>query len=775
MKKVYFFLSVIALGILSLVSVSCEPEGPAVSGIEITNPSPLTMALGTTDTLKVNVLPAETLNKEFEVLVADPSIVSVSETNVITALAEGTTTITAKTIEGGMEASIQVIVTPAPVTFQFDITEEPDADSLYYAFVVPSDLNRQYGILGVNEYTLHAYSENGESIEDWMEAYVKDILDNLNEEAGGMLTPSELAALYMTEYGYTGVCRDYALEPTLGKNYIFAFTLSEKTNVYDISYVMYAEIVPEGDVEVKLELVSAKARDLVISVKFPSNWIRNPYYPDENHPVVFCWGKKSEIGSMTDEQLVARDSERLLAEAAEADTTIAYVISKYQIYWRDYPASDPLFLAGLESLYAADGFEPTTEYVVYAYAMQYDYSTNETFAATRIARLEASTIEQTMLNIAFEFGIDRVVPGTNGDLTAYFGVDADDAYQRFTFCTINEADLAKYSEEGKVPSIDEVSEVIFQEHIDNYHSQWYTQPLENWTYIDYGYSSGTNGVKIDQNASKNKWYVLAGALDESLNIASEIKYKLMDVSGLTSTEAVIDMTVDGADGSYTYTVSSDKTPFIVTAVKIAEMEKWLNDNEIYDTKVETYVTAKLKEDLKKTTVAEYLAANGATSTVNKSITVDEDSYLIAYTIYEKSGLPNGLQYETLKAGAAAATEVTLTEEDGVIIESMSSSSFWWKWDNGRIEFYNGDNTDHIVLNQVYSGSDKVYVVDLDYAYIGNPNASYDSSNVFATEASIIFTKNADGTYTAKADMIFEDDTHYIYTYTGDIDSSIFGE
>ncbi len=786
--KRYFQLSVIVLSIVALFAASCTPEEKpvAVSGIEISNPSPLKMNIGDTDTLKVNVLPAEATKKEFEVLVTDSSIVSVSDTYLITALAEGTATITARSLDNGMEASIEVIVMPEPITFEFDVTENPEADSLFIATITPSDLQKEYLVMDINEYSLHAYAESGSTLEEWMTAYIKDCVEELNEMAGGLLTPEEVATLFINMYARNGVYEDYALEPVLGKNYIFAFTLGSKGDVQNLQYEMYMEILPEGDVEVKLGLVAAQAKDLVISLDFPSNWIRNPYYPDENHPVLISWGKKKDIASFTDEQLVARDFDMLKAEAEETDTTVVSLIGKHQIYWRDQSASDPLYLRGTESLYAEEGFEPATEYVIYAYAMQYDYATGEVFAATKIARLEASTIELSLVKIAFEFGIDRIIPDDEGNLMAYFSADADDAYQRFTFCAFNEADLATYAKDGSTPTIDQVAEKILQEHIDNYHSQYYTQPLENWTYFDYGYMPSHTGIKINADGTKNKWYVIAGALDETLSIGSEVKYELIDLTGKTSTEVDMNLTVEGTDGSYTYSVNPDTTPYILTVIKAGEMKQWLEANG-HNTTVPAYVDAQIKAALKTGTVAEYLAANGKTAAVSESITVTEDTYVIAYTVYEKSGLANGLDFELLKAPASAMETVYLTAADGAVVDFNNAYTeyiFKFAWKDGIVQFENADgefgehtnweytHTKHIILDQEYSNSNELYKIDLAYTYKGDPEKLLDENNVFAEEATLVTTKNTDGTYTVTAELKFTDNTQCRYIYTGAIANEV---
>ncbi len=894
-------LSVILSVVIAVFAVSCQPDETiaAVTGVEITNPSPLQLKVGETDTLKVNVIPANAANPNYEVSITDPSIVEVSENNVITAMAEGETSITVKTIDGGKEASVNVVVSAAAVRkvsiadflkaeahpnvwyeltgvitkiadnefgnlyiqdgtdavyvygltaekkdandqsfaslglkekdtltiigtrdyyaeaqvenqkvrvggpayykshstfipgliFDIDVTDEPDIDNLYYATVTPSELDREYVVMGVNEYALHAFANNGANVEDWMKAYVENIIDEMSAESDGLLSFEEVRAQFLAENGKTGVCEEFALAPTLGNNYVFAFTFDVKGTIADLDYLMYIEIVADGDVEVAMGLVAAQAENFVISLTFPNNWIKDPYHLEDNHPVMINWGKKSVIGSLSDEELIARDIESLIAKAAalesdddERDKQITLLNQTYQIYWRNAPAEDPLHLRDIESLYAEEKFEPETEYVIYAYALQPDYKNGGYFAATKIARLEATTSELTLVDLDFEFGIDRVQPDENGDLMAYFSVETDDIHQRYTFCAFNEADLSLYAKNGVAPTIDEVATKIMQSHIDDHHSAYYTQPLEKWTYLGSGFSK--NGTKISDDAGKNKWYILAAALDADLNIGSAVQYGYFDLTGKTSTEATMNLTVEGSEGSYKYSANPDTTPYLVTTVTKKEMEKWCDDNNSVK-EVSVYLNGVIKEALKGKTVENYLKENGKTAPVtDEAIAVAEDTYIMVYTLYAKSGTVNGLECELLKAPASEGEVVYLSE--GVTIEdggTWEPYSFELKWSGGRMCIKNQDgvynedtykytHTTYVILDQVYSTSDKVYIVDTDYTYKGNPNVSYDNSNIYAVEASVITTANGDGTYTITADILYEDETHFKYIYTGSIPDSV---
>ncbi len=573
-------------------------------------------------------------------------------------------------------------------------------------------------------------------------------------------------------------------------------TLEEQHTFTDvINVTVVKEDEPDIPVEpellaVELGLVEARAKDVAMSVTFPEGWPEDPMYPGDNHPIMFGYGEKSEIGSLTDEELLQRDYAALLAEAELYDMTndLGTIVGSHQFIYADYNAEWPLMLSGTYSVYRdAIAVEPNTEYLIYAYALSVD-ANNEFVPLSGIARLEAATIDLQMVELDFTFGIDRVSVNQYGELMAYFGVEADNAAQRFTFYSCPESELVYYSEDGvTIPTLEEVAEELLQYHINSNNNSWMTNPLEEWTYFGYGCDNGYSGALVSENPEENKWCVVAGALDEDLNIVSEVGYDVIDVTGLVSTDAVMNLEVAGEQGVYTYSVNPTETPYLLTVIAVDEMEKYLMDNYYYDYDVVTYIDAILKEALATSTVEEYLAAEGMTSPVNEEpITVEKDTYLIAYTIYEKSGIANGIEYELLEASVPEATEITLTDADGVNVDFSSDYSsyvFNFKWNDGIIRFLNNDgewsdevydytHTGHIVLGQEYSSKDDEYMVNLEYTYLGDPDDEYAADNLMSKRATLIVEDNGDGTYTVTADVVYKDQTHHKYIYTGAIDDEV---
>lgn len=86
-----------------------EPDTVKVTSITIT-PATLTLAVGETATVSVQVLPANATNKSFNYDIADAAIAKI-EGNTVTALAAGNTTLTATTEDGNKVASCLITVT----------------------------------------------------------------------------------------------------------------------------------------------------------------------------------------------------------------------------------------------------------------------------------------------------------------------------------------------------------------------------------------------------------------------------------------------------------------------------------------------------------------------------------------------------------------------------------------------------------------------------------------------------------------------------------------
>lgn len=86
-----------------------------VSGVTL-SPETASIAAGESLKLTADVLPADATNRELMWTSGNGAVASVEDDGTVRGVAEGSTTVTATTVEGGFEAVCTVKVTPAPVT-----------------------------------------------------------------------------------------------------------------------------------------------------------------------------------------------------------------------------------------------------------------------------------------------------------------------------------------------------------------------------------------------------------------------------------------------------------------------------------------------------------------------------------------------------------------------------------------------------------------------------------------------------------------------------------
>ncbi|RHA38022.1 immunoglobulin-like domain-containing protein, partial [Cellulomonas rhizosphaerae] len=94
-------------------TVTVLPGGPvAVDGVSV-SPATSTIAAGTTTTLKATVSPATATDPSITWSSSDPAVATVSSSGVVSAVANGTATITAQSSAAGVSATATVTVDPA--------------------------------------------------------------------------------------------------------------------------------------------------------------------------------------------------------------------------------------------------------------------------------------------------------------------------------------------------------------------------------------------------------------------------------------------------------------------------------------------------------------------------------------------------------------------------------------------------------------------------------------------------------------------------------------
>ncbi len=554
----------------------------------------------------------------------------------------------------------------------------------------------------------------------------------------------------------------------------------------------------ESLLEFVLSILEATTNDIKVSIDAPEELPIDEKYGDPISYIV-RWAPVSEIGNLSDEELFQRELDLFKADYEEyagmSWWSYTSAVISYTLLHGDVPECSLKTLANQIKC----EIKENTEYEVYVYAVEIDEEAKTCRLLTKIARERATTLAVEGVEMSFEFGWDRITNDAYG-LSAYCSVTPSNNEQTFTFYTIAHEN-AGYMYEGFTEMNDDAARSILQGYISqNAESLWPVDPAE-WTYTGYAFAGEYDALSIKTNQSENVYYIIAAALDEEYNICSDVVWTRVDITGMTSTDAEMNLNVtDNGNGSYTYTTDptgyAAENSHIVIAITVSEMEKYLEENHYYDTDVDTYAKDVVKQALAelmatgsdiKTAVKKYLAEgdNARSGQTSDNITVTEDTYVISYSLYETSGTLNGLDYKLLKAPVAEATVVELTEADGVqigFVEAYGATykyQFNLKWNEGLIRFRNQDgtwdtdlnaytHTKHIKVGQPYTTEDSKHNIYVEFTYLGNPDNQYDSNNIFIKEGSLIVEANNNGTYTVTADIIWKDNAHYRYIYTGAI-------
>jgi len=108
-----------ASGKTATQSITVTAAPVTVTGISL-NKTDLFLAVGNSETLSATVAPADATNKAVTWTSSNTGVATVDENGKVTAVAAGTATITAKTVDGGFEATSEVQVATAFYTVTFD-------------------------------------------------------------------------------------------------------------------------------------------------------------------------------------------------------------------------------------------------------------------------------------------------------------------------------------------------------------------------------------------------------------------------------------------------------------------------------------------------------------------------------------------------------------------------------------------------------------------------------------------------------------------------------
>ncbi len=121
-------------GMTRIVATSDDGNKTAYLNVQVTadiptrvelSQSELSMKIGENAVLTVTVYEFVALNKAVTFASSDPSVVTVNASGKLTALAEGTATITATAVSGGASASCTVTVVPGDADIRLDFSDDP--------------------------------------------------------------------------------------------------------------------------------------------------------------------------------------------------------------------------------------------------------------------------------------------------------------------------------------------------------------------------------------------------------------------------------------------------------------------------------------------------------------------------------------------------------------------------------------------------------------------------------------------------------------------------
>ena len=117
MKKYLYYLITALIGLMLPLTTACggSDDKVGVTGVTL-SPAAMTLSVGQTQSLAVNVQPDNATNKDVTWSSSSAGVAAVSNNGTVTAVAPGSATITVTTADGGQTAVCSVTVTPVAVT-----------------------------------------------------------------------------------------------------------------------------------------------------------------------------------------------------------------------------------------------------------------------------------------------------------------------------------------------------------------------------------------------------------------------------------------------------------------------------------------------------------------------------------------------------------------------------------------------------------------------------------------------------------------------------------
>ncbi len=542
------------------------------------------------------------------------------------------------------------------------------------------------------------------------------------------------------------------------------------------------------------EFVKATTNDMIISVDAPDNYL-DEWGDGETY--VINWAPASEIEDLTDEELFHKELIRFYEDYED-----------YHSEWFGYPEVVSSFCVGYgdwdELSLKSVNFQLNneilsgTDYIVYIYAVQ----ANDDLTATRISnivRIPATTLPIKMVDMTFEFGIDRVQPDNYAGLSAYPFTNPSITDQLYTSYIINEKSLQWYEDENgnrATEMTDYIARKLIEEVIQSNQGGFWPVDPETWQFYGYHatdmYSAVTVYSEEDLDEySSNVNYIIAAGMNEYFDICTEVAWEKIDVTGLTSTDEVFVMDtthVEGAEYTYNVTVTpEDETAlYCFNVVPKAQLEAELKAAYYYDTEVSTYAnylvgmmvdmmmeSGSSRVEAVENVIAMMCKTQGAidTEAMESPIQVTEDTYVMAFAIYPKSGAINGLQYVLLEGPKAEGGDGG--EGDVIVLQGGYYMDYSEDGTKLMLSFNNDIHTAVIVPSFAYepegtytvsSSASEVGTADWAYDYTGEGDYTYSTSGTMTIEWDYV----SDAGYILNAEITFDDGVTRKFTYTGSL-------
>ncbi len=396
--------------------------------------------------------------------------------------------------------------------------------------------------------------------------------------------------------------------------------------------------------------------DVVVDITVPEGY-ENEY--------MIGWAPKTEIGDLTDEDIFQKDLTELFYPMYVQDVAdgwargLSWSASSYLPY---IGSQEALSLKEHRSYTLMPyHFMPGTEYVIYAYAIDFNDELATASLASNVARVEAKTEDIVEVAMNFEFGVSHVKGSKySTNFTLYSMVTPDVLDQEYTYFTVREEELAYEKDPNGKPVKEvtqEIAEYLMQQTVIRYYTPYTGVHVADESETLTIFSDEYIAAELEYGSvCTNTVYFFAAAVDKYGAVCSDVTFAKMDLSEHNkSTEielAVKGEPVEGKEGTFNITVCPGKDntiPYAFAGLPKAEMKAMMKmaglswDNYNLSGNITSYVNNIIIGQFPDpATAISSLCGYTDTLAIGEQ-TVTEDMFFIAFGVYE-SGVANNVQY-----------------------------------------------------------------------------------------------------------------------------------